>query len=69
MLARWRDAPPPRRLALRLASLEVTSDQAVAMCVSYDSVAAAAGEQASGSARLSFHLKRANGSWVIADVS
>jgi CheY-like chemotaxis protein len=67
LLARWKEAPP-RPLALRLARLEVAGDHAVAMCVAYDDVAPADGDQPSSSSRVSFHLRRASGSWVIADV-
>jgi hypothetical protein len=52
---------------LRLIDLDVTGDEAVAMCVSYDAVATA-GEERPNSSRVSFHLRRAKLAWVIDDV-
>jgi CheY-like chemotaxis protein len=60
----WKDADS-RKLTLRLVDLEVTGDEAVAMCVSYDSLLTTAGEKREGNSRVTFHLRRANGSWVI----
>lgn len=52
-------------LALRLIDLEVTGDQAVALCVSYDDMLTTEGERIENSSRVSFHLRRENGSWII----
>ena len=66
MRERW-NGDPSRQRALRLIDLDVTGDEAVAMCVSYDA-AATHGEERANSARVSFHLRRANLAWVIDDV-
>ncbi len=66
MRERW-NRDPFRQRALRLIDLEVTGDEAVAMCVSYDDLATH-GEERANRARVAFHLRRANLSWVIDDV-
>jgi len=63
---RWNDELSRQR-ALRLIDLEVTGDEAVAMCVSYDDPAPA-GDERANSTRVTFQLRRANLSWVIEDV-
>ncbi|HJS57746.1 MAG TPA: response regulator [Vicinamibacteria bacterium] len=67
MRERWNRGGPSRQRALRLIDLEVTGDEAVAMCVSYDHLATH-GEERANRAQVSFHLRRANLSWVIDDV-
>jgi CheY-like chemotaxis protein len=53
------------QLSLRLIDLEVTGDQAVALCVSYDNMVTAEGERIENSSRISFHLRRVGRSWLI----
>lgn len=61
---RWKDVQS-RELALRLVNLQLMGDAAVAMCVSYDNLLKTDGERIESNSRVTFDLRRDNGSWVI----
>jgi tetratricopeptide (TPR) repeat protein len=67
MSERWQ-AGRPGQLALRLVDLEVTGDEAVALCVAYEDTLATNGQKVQGNSRVRFHLRRTNGSWTIDSV-
>lgn len=64
VLERWKTLRS-WHVALRLLDLAVTGDAAVALCVSFDEMVTADGEKIENKSRLTFHLRRSNGAWVI----
>jgi hypothetical protein len=64
VLERWKTLKS-WQVSLRLIDLAVTGDEGVALCASFDDMVTAEGEKIQDTARLTFHLRRTNGAWLI----